>query len=349
VVYGPYFNTVIYPVYSQDAAYLALQNKEVDIVLNPSGVSSGVRDQLSGDPNIELVKNAQNGFRYIEFNQAKPYFKGDAGMALRQAVACQIDLDFLANNVLQRQVEPVYTLVPPGLTYWHNKDVPIYCQGKTPQERIEESVKILKAAGFTWEKEPSFSTGDSRTAGVVYGVGIKMPDGTKIPDITMQAPGPGYDPLRATSGVYIEQWMRQLGIPVTTVYTPFNTIRANENSGAFDIIMLGWGLTAFPSYLCDFFTGATGAGDGSDNISYVSPKLHEKCGEFYAANKLEDARAIAFDLQNILATELPYITLFTNPIYDAYQSSIAYPYTKVFDGIQGIYGAANLVMPNVQQ
>jgi peptide/nickel transport system substrate-binding protein len=183
----------------------------------------------------------------------------------------------------------------------------------------------------------------------VYGEGMKLPDGTAFPEISMQAPGPGYDPLRATSAVYIEQWMRQLGIPVTMEYTPFNTIRANENSGDFDIIMLGWGLGVFPSYLCDFFTGSTGVADGSDNIGYVSPALNQQCQAFYEATNLEEARQIAFDMQVTIATELPYITLFTNPIFDAYATSIAYPFTTVFDGIQGIYGAGHLVQPNSKQ
>lgn len=345
LTYGPYFETYLFPVYSQDAAYLALQNGEVDIVLNPSGLSQGIREQLSGDPNVQIVRNAQNGFRYIEFNQAKPYFSGEQGMALRQAIACQIDLDFLSGNVLQRQVEPVYTLVPSGLTYWHNKDVPIFCKDMTPDQRLTEAVRMLKEAGFSWDTEPVYATGSARDAGVTYGVGLKLPDGTPFPEVTLQAPGPGYDPLRATSAVYIEQWMRQLGLPVTAVYTPFNTIRANENSGEFDIIMLGWGLTSFPSYLCDFFTGSTGVGDGSDNISYVSPRLNEQCNRFYSSTDIEEARQIAFEMQVTHATELPYITLFTNPIYDALSTTIQYPYTEVFDGLQGLYNAAHLVMP----
>ncbi len=351
VPYGPFFNTVLYPIYSQDAAYLALQSGEVDIVLNPSGLSQGVRDQLSGNSNVQIVRNAQNGFRYIEFNQAKPYFNGDTGKAVRQAIACQIDLDFLTQNVLQRQVEPVYTLVPSGLTYWYNPDVPIFCQGMSEGERITEAVRILTEAGFSWDVAPSYNDGggSSKSAGVVYGEGMKLPDGTYFPEITMQAPGPGYDPLRATSAVYIEQWMRQLGIPVTMEYTPFNTIRANENSGDFDIIMLGWGLGVFPSYLCDFFTGSTGVADGSDNIAYVSPTLNQQCKAFYEATDLEVARQIAFDMQVTIATELPYITLFTNPIYDAYATTIDYPFTTVFDGIQGIYGAGHLVQPNSKQ
>ncbi len=348
LTYGPYFDTVIYPVYSQDAAYLALQNGEVDIVLNPSGVSKGIREQLSEDPEIQIVRNAQNGFRYIEFNQARPYFSGEQGMALRQAIACQIDLDYLANDVLQKEVVPVYTLVPEGLTYYYNPDVPVYCKGLSTEERINESVRILTEAGFSWDTSPSYLSGSVRDAGIVYGEGLKLPDGSYFPEVDLQAPAPGYDPMRATAAIYIEQWIRILGVPVTAVYTPFNTILANENSGEFDIIMLGWGLTAFPSYLCDFFTGATGVGDGSDNIGYVSPALNETCNEFYGATELEQARELAFELQNILATELPYITIFTNPIYDAYRSSLVFPFTEVFDGIQGIYGGSYLVMPGAQ-
>jgi ABC-type transport system substrate-binding protein len=216
-------------------------------------------------------------------------------------------------------------------------------------ERLNEAVRILKEAGFSWEVEPSYIEGTARDAGFNYGKGIKLPDGTAIPELDFQAPGPGYDPLRATVAVHIEQWMKALGIPVTMNYTPFNTIRANENSGDFDIIMLGWGLTSFPSYLCDFFTGATGVGDGSDNISYVSPKLQEQCAAFYSETDMEKARQIAYDLQVTLATELPYITLFTNPIFDALSTKITYPYTETFDGLQGLYSGWYLVMPASQQ
>ncbi len=348
VTFGPYFDSFLFPIYSQDAAYLALQSGEVDIVLNPSGVPKGVREQLANDPNITLVRNAQNGFRYIEFNQARPYFAGEMGMALRQAIACMIDSKFLATSVLQNEVTPVYTLVPEGLANWYNPNVPIYCKDMTEAQRLNEAVRILKEAGFSWEVEPSYTEGARSSAGYNYGKGIKLPDGTAMAELDFQAPGPGYDPLRATIAVHIEQWLKALGIPVAMNYTPFNTIRANENSGDFDIIMLGWGLTPFPSYLCDFFTGATGVADGSDNISYVSPKLHEQCTAFYSESDPLKAKQLVYDIQVTLATELPYITLFTNPIYDAYANTINYPYTTVFDGLQGLYSGWYLVMPVAQ-
>ena len=44
------------------------------------------------------------------------------------------------------------------------------------------------------------------------------------PDLRLLAPSAGYDPLRATAGVYIEQWMNQLGIPVEAQLMNFNRI-----------------------------------------------------------------------------------------------------------------------------
>ena len=38
-----------------------------------------------------------------------------------------------------------------------------------------------------------------------------------------------------------------------------------------------------------------------------------------------------------------------NPIFDAVSKNIAYPYTEVFDGLQGLYSAWYLVMPAAQQ
>jgi peptide/nickel transport system substrate-binding protein len=164
-----------------------------------------------------------------------------------------------------------------------------------------------------------------------------MPNGQLFPEITLMAPNAGYDPLRATAGVYIEQWMRQLGMPVTAELTNFNNIlTAVYTSGDYDIFILGWGLTSFPGYLCDFFYNGVGA----DNpYGYESPTLQEQCNAFFTEPDLAAAQVIADELQVTIATELPYITLFTNPIYDAFRN-IDYPYTQTFDGLgAGLYGA----------
>jgi ABC-type transport system substrate-binding protein len=341
---GPYFDSALYTLYDVDTAVLALQNNDIDVMLNPSGLPAGFIQQLQSDPSITIVSNEQNGFRYMGFNFARAYWQGAAGAALRQAIACQLDLDFLTTNVLQGQVFPQYTLVPPGNAAWFNPEVPVYCQGMTTQERINEAVRILTDAGFTWTTAPAWN--ENRGGSVEYGEGLTMPDGTVVPEMTLMAPNAGYDPLRATSAVYIEQWMRQLGIPVVAELTNFNNItNAVYGTGEWDIFILGWGLSAFPGYLCSFF----GNGDPTLNsYSYESVELQTLCDEWYANPDLESSHQQARDIQTLLATDLPYITLFTNPLYDAFRN-VTYPYTEVLDGLAaGLYGAPTIAMPAAQ-
>ncbi len=59
---------------------------------------------------------------------------------------------------------------------------------------------------------------------VVPGEGITMPNGEPMPEITILGPGPAYDPLRATFNQWISEWARELGMPVKSELTGFNTI-----------------------------------------------------------------------------------------------------------------------------
>jgi peptide/nickel transport system substrate-binding protein len=339
---GPYFDSSLYTLYDQDAAVLALRNNDVDFILNPSGLSQGFVAQLSGDSNIKIANNKQNGFRYLAFNNEA---KGGvlANVALHQALACVIDVDFITQKLLQGQAEPVYTLVPEGNGFWHNKDVTKFCVGDDTKTRTEKAVQILKDAGYTWTKEPAWN--EDRGGSVDYGEGLKTPEGTAFPEISLLAPSAGYDPLRATAAVYVEQYARSLGIPVTAELTNFNNIlTAVYDTGDYDMFILGWGLSIYPDYICTFFD----SGAGTDPYHYKSDTLKSQCDQFLGEQDINKAQTLAFQIQDTLATELPYIILFTTPIYDAYRN-VDYPYTDVLDGIgSGLYGAPSLAIPSNQ-
>ena len=51
-------------------------------------------------------------------------------------------------------------------------------------------------------------------------------------------------------------------------------------------------------------------------------------------------------MQNVLAEDLPYIYLFTTPMWDAWDiNTVMFPYTEVNDGIgSGTYGLQEFVM-----
>jgi peptide/nickel transport system substrate-binding protein len=335
---GPFFQSALYSIYDQDAATLALQAGEIDFVLTPNGLSQGTINQLTENPDIDVVTNPANGFRYLSFNFTRPPLDD---VAVRQAINCMIDKNFLTNNLLQGQAIAVYTPVPMGNSFWYNPDVTIFCDGYTAQERLDWSVSRLKEAGYTWEVEPSWN--EERGGSVDYGQGLMLPDGSAFPEMTLLAPSAGYDPLRATAGVYAEQWMQQLGMPVTAELTNFNNIldAIYSTPPDFDMYILGWGLSLYPDYVCDFFY----TGSGFNNGQYSNTDFDALCDEFYAETDLDTARQMNYQLQDILAQELPYVYLFTTPMRDAYNgAAIMFPYTDVLDGVgPGYYGLPLLV------
>lgn len=329
---GPWFNSVLFSVYSADAAILALDAGEVDFILTPNGLSRGQVDQLAGNPSIETAQNPANGFRFMGFNfSVKPL----DDVAVRQAVNCMVDKQFLTQNLMQGAAIPVYTIVPRGNAYWYNPDTTIFCDGMSAQERLLEAVRLLKEAGYTWEVEPSWN--EDRGGSAEWGSGLMLPDGTAFPELELLAPSAGYDPLRATAGVYIEQWMNQLGMPTSANLTNFNNILdVVFGGGEWDLFILGWGVTAFPDYACDFFYTGAGFNVGA----FSNPEFDAKCDEFYAETDIERAKALNYEIQEMLAIELPYVYLFTTPMWDAWNGdAIMFPFTDVNDGIgSGTYG-----------
>ena len=333
---GPHAKSVVYSIYSQDSAVLALLNGEVDYIYNPNGYGPGLRAQLDGNADVTVAENARLGFRYMAFNIRNAPMDD---VVARQAITCMVDKDFLTQNVLQGAALPVYTPVPAGQPFWYNPDVPILCDGMSEQERMEWSVNLLKEAGYTYDVEPTWN--EDRGGSIEWGEGLKMPNGEYVPELTLLAPSAGYDPLRATAGVLIEQWASSIGFPVSAQLTNFNNI-LNETLGGgnnYDMVIAGWGLTQFPDHMCDFFLVEYGT-ETFAFTGFENERLSELCGEFKSTNDLEYAQTLGYEMQEILATELPYMYLFANPVQDAFNiANIAFPYTEVLGGLENLYGA----------
>ena len=184
----------IFSIYgNQDAAILALTKGDIDYVFNPLGLEKGFLDRVQSAQDLEVVTNANNSFRYLGFNVRKPPMDIKE---FRQAVATVIDKEFVARTILQDAAIPVYAMVPEGNGFWHNPDVPKFGQNMTRGERLAEAVELLKSAGFTYEQEPEISEDGNFVS--TPGKGLKMPDGSPVPDMTLIAPSAGYDPMRST-------------------------------------------------------------------------------------------------------------------------------------------------------
>ncbi len=333
---GPYVTSALFNLYgSQDAAVLALQKGEVDFMLNPLGLQVGLAQKLEQSGSFKVIRNPSNGFRYLGFNLKR---HPQDIKEFREAVAYLIDKEFITQRLLQGAALPVYTLVPEGNSFWFNPSVPKIGQGMTREQRVKKAVELLKSAGFKWKKEPKW---DPKKKAVDPGEGLTMPDGKPMPKIEILAPSAGYDPMRATAAIWIEKWLNEVGIPAKANLTGFNVIVQKVfKEGDFDMWILGWGLSIYPDYLCDFFT--TGSGFNVGN--YSNPDFDAACKAFLEETDINKARDEAFKLQETLAQELPYVTLFTAPVLEAYNPNVVeFPYTKVLDGLSNLNGMPSAV------
>ena len=334
---GPHAAAAIYSVYNtQDAAVLALRDGEVDFMLNPLGLQRGLQSTVIEAGDLDVISNSPNGFRYVAFNTRR--FPGSEP-SFRQAIACIIDKEFMARNVLQGVATPLNSLIPPGNTYWANPDVFVWCDGMSTGERVNTAVQMLKDAGWTWEVEPQWDA-DSRDV-IPQGEGLRGPDGAEVEPMELLAPGPGYDPLRATYSLFIADWANDLGVPLRAQPTGFSVIVDRVFGPVdWDMYMLGWATTIFPDHLADFFeTRTDSATTGGFNIpGYSNPEYDRLADELKSSTDLEEAAAIAREMDGIIAIDVPYIVLFDTPILEAYRNTLAYPATTVLDGLQGFGG-----------
>ena len=330
-VAGPYASEVVFTVTGgQDQAVLALTEGEVDFWLTPLGVQRGFLDRILAESDLEVITNPNSGFRYLSFNTRK-FPMSDTGF--RQAMACMIDKEFMANNVLQGVAISLDTTVPPANAFWHNPDIEAICAGLSQEERVGQAIQILKDAGWTWDVEPEWNADNLDV--IPKGEGLKL-NGESIGDLTVLAPGPGYDPLRATYSLFIEDWAQDLGIPLSAEPTGFNVIVEKVFGPVdWDMYILGWGTGVFPDYVVDFFESSQDSAEGGFNTpGFNNAEFDALAAEFKSATDLADAQQLVFQMEEIIAEEVPYVVLFTTPVLEAYRNNLSFPFTAGLGGIQ---------------
>jgi ABC-type transport system substrate-binding protein len=198
------------------------------------------------------------------------------------------------------------------------------------------AVETLKEAGWSWETEPAWN---ADTQDVDPGVGITMPNGEPMPELTILGPGPAYDPIRATFNQWISEWARELGMPVESELTGFNTILGPVFVDAtYDMYILGWSLgnVAFPDYFESFWhsRNCTAETGNYNTPCFKNEEYDALVDEFMSTSDLERAQELVYEMQLILADQRPYIPLYYKQVEDLALSRVVYPYTDTLGGIE---------------
>lgn len=309
----PHFDRAVYQLFpTPDAAMAALKAGQVNVVLDPSGAES-----------TGSMKSPTRSMRFLVFNLQSPTWKSQA---LRMALACMLDQSELART-LGSQAIALTSFVPEQESTWFLPNSGVLCVGMNPTARLAQAVGQMKGDGFTWAQEPSAASA---------GEGLSSADGQSVPAFTLIVPS--NDDLRAAAGDYVAQQARQLGIELTVQRVPSDSVNfAVFSSHSYDMAILGWSVSHFPGYLCEWF------GRGRP-FEYSGSLVLSPCDELKAASSLETASQLVSDLQSSLAQDLPFIPLFSAAVYDS-PVKVRYPFSEILGGLAAVYGAPDLAVP----
>ena len=265
------------------------------------------------------MENRRNDIRFLIFNP-----KLD-DIALRRALTCLIDPGYFVNTKLDDRVIPALGWIPPENVGWHTSVISPPCAGMDADARLAEAMRILQKAGYLWEQEPSPNQAGS---------GLGLPTGEDFPPITILAPQE--NPSRSDAASYIAERATQLGISAEV-----KTISADDlffavyGGGDYDLAIVGWSLSSYPDYLCDFF--------GTGNPYYYSNlAIDEKCAELSITSDIPRARQLFFEIEVLLWDDIPATPLFSSKITEAYRN-ISLPFENYLGGFAPtLYGVPGL-------
>ena len=324
----PNFDRAVYRFYASEAgAVAALQNNEADLILEAGGLSLDAVKTLSSDTSIKITSSPRSNARFLAFNHARYVFSNPT---LRAALECVLDRAALAEKYLQNEAMPLESFVLPQAGIWYNAEAKSRCSGMDDAGRIQTAVSLLKSAGFTWAKEPSADES---------GAGLLTPEGKPLPVMTLLAPSEAFDSQRADAAKYIEERARLLGIPLKArLVSPDQVLYSVYSSGDYDLAILGWRLSAYPSYACAWFEPWD-----ANPFHYNEAASRSACEAFESAAAIEDARAALSNVQSVFLEELPLIPLYTTLTHDAYRN-LAYKFVPL-NGLTSLYGAPSLAIP----
>lgn len=279
--------------------------------------------QFSGTRNLKVVRGPGFASTLLQFNNEHPLL---SDVRLRRAIALAIDTTAMVRLLMLGHA----VVGSPGYLHpaspWHNPAASI-----TPSR--SEAVAILDAAGYL----------DRDRDGI-----REAPDGTPLRFTLMAQSG---NPIRVRGADLIRTWLRPVGIDVTVraledasiidlVWQEFDACRARR----YDMTMFGWSAPVMlrPTALRDLFHSDCRL--GTINIGgYRNAEIDALGERLAAAVDLTEQRRIAFEMQAIVARDLPVHVLFYADGIFAYRSNVFDGW--VFQKGQGIVNRLSFANP----
>ncbi len=120
----------------------ALKKGSIDI--NIQSLPPAAVKEFKGEKNVRLFEVRTNGYSAVRYNTAKAVFMHTA---IRQACSYAVPYKKIVDEIYDGYAGLSSSSITPVNAFWHNKDL------EAPEYNIEKAKKILKDAGFQWDKD----------------------------------------------------------------------------------------------------------------------------------------------------------------------------------------------------
>lgn len=323
---GPFIDGIIFKFYgTSDAAVLALKKGSLDMYW--WGIEAGYLDDLKKEKDIQLFFNERSALYYMGFNVRKPPFNDPN---LRRAIATLVDKDFIISRILQGHGIKMISIIPPGNKFYHYPNLPTYGDGLSREERVRKAYDILRKAGYSWKVPPVDGSGN-----VVKGEEIRLPGGQPMEKFMILTPPADYDPARAMSGMIIQEWLKEAGIPASSKPMAFKSLVDQVSvRHEFDAFILGYGrLSLDPDYLRSFFHSGQDKRRGGNKVGYKNPEFDRLSDASARMMDPEKRRELIWDMQKMVIQDLPYLPLYNPNLIEAVRNDKFTGWVEMLEGI----------------
>lgn len=273
---------------------LALEKGEIDFLMN--NFPESFIPRFRKNPRLKIRMKTGSNYVYLGLNLQNPYLKHKK---VRKAIAHAIDVKRIINDLLGGIHTPARSLLNPR--HWaYNPNLPAY------DYQPEKARRLLDEAGFP---DPD---GD--------GPKVRFQLTYKCTDKQMSR----------QKAQIIQQYLKQVGIGLEIQSYEWGTFFDDIQHGRFDMYSLTWVGVYEPDLYYRIFHSES-IGNGANRGGYHNPEVDRLIIKAQRTLDMEKRKQLYWKIQEILADELPYISLW-------YETNVAVMNKNLF-GFQ-IYPAA---------
>lgn len=319
---GPYVDALFLILYPDDEeATAALTAGDIDFIWGDVPVHH--TPALRHNANITLYRNVRSGYDWIGFNLNRAPF---SDRAFRSAISFLVERGQIVRHVLKDEGEPVLSVIPPGNIFWRNPRIQTLGHDLGHEKRLAEARDALARAEYAWSDGA-----------------LVLPDGNKMARADLLIANAGNRPDRLKTARIIQKWLGALGVSIRMHMEPMDHAMDRLRGNDFDMVLMGWAsLPDDPDYLRTFFHSREAEPFGRNTTRFRNTRFDDLAQRAYGEVDPDERRRLVFEMQELIAQELPCIPLYAMTRIEAVRSDAAKGWIGSPAGIGNLWSFLNV-------